>query len=86
MELEKKIEIAQQILKRAMEISEKTEHDVFFSWSPHVDWIEVCIHRGGWENNKTGAGMSVGFKNEDDTNGELENIFAVFNSLKEDKK
>lgn len=86
MELEKKIEIAQQVLKQAMEISENTEHDVFFNWAPHVDWIEVYIHRGGWQSNKAGAGLSVSLKEEDDTNGELENVFAVFNSLKEDKK
>jgi hypothetical protein len=86
MELEKKIEIAQQILKQAMEISENTEHDVFFSWSPHVDWIEVCIHRGGWQSNKSGACMSVSFIDKNDTNGELANVLTVLNSLKEDKK
>lgn len=46
-----KATIAARIIKKAVEISNKTPHDVFFAYSPHVDWIEVRIFEGGWHRN-----------------------------------
>jgi hypothetical protein len=34
------------------EISNSTEHDVFFSYSPHVDNFSLSIYENGWEYEK----------------------------------
>lgn len=86
MELEKKIDLAQQILKQAMEISKNTEHDVFFCWMPHTNGININIHRGGWDMNKCGTPVAVYFDGVGDVEGELANILAILDSLKKDEK
>lgn len=41
--------IATNILRRCIKISNKTPHDVFCNYSPHVKKIEIHVHRGGWK-------------------------------------
>lgn len=48
MDTERKISIAKAIIEKAIEVSDKTKHDVFVNWSPHVQWIEAHIYLGGW--------------------------------------
>lgn len=47
--IEKRVAIATEIIKRAVEISRNTPHDVFVNYSPHVDSMSICIHEGGWK-------------------------------------
>ena len=57
-----KMALAAKIMKRAVEISETTPHDVFCYYIPHVDWIEVQIHTGGWcENEGYDRNVIIGF-------------------------
>lgn len=41
-----------ELLELCMEINEETKHDVFFSYSPHVKWIDVSYYLNGWEKYK----------------------------------
>lgn len=52
METERKISIAKAIIEKAIEVSDKTKHDVFVDWAPHVQWVEVDIYLGGWKKRK----------------------------------
>lgn len=52
METERKISIAKAIIEKAIEVSDKTKHDVFVDWAPHVQWVEVDIYLGGWKTGK----------------------------------
>lgn len=79
-----KVEIAQRILKRAMEITDSTKHDIFVWYAPHVNTIEVHIHRGGWEANKNCTYLQVDLRNSHDIDGEVANIHAIFDSLEEE--
>lgn len=79
---QEKVEIAQMLVRRAIEITETTEHDVFFDYAPHCDTLTVSIHRGGWEKNKKSSRIDVSFDSAgDDTAGALADIEAIFNSL-----
>lgn len=52
MDTERKISIAKAIIEKAIEVSDKTKHDVFVHWSPHVQWVEANIYLCGWETGK----------------------------------
>lgn len=41
-----------ELLELCMEINEETKHDVFFSYSPHVKWIDVSYYFNGWDEYK----------------------------------
>jgi hypothetical protein len=41
--------IVYDIFEACVLVSETTEHDVFFRYSPHVGGVTVQIHYGGWE-------------------------------------
>lgn len=43
-----KAAIAAKIMRKAVEVSATTYHDVFCDYSPHVQWLEVQIHVCGW--------------------------------------
>lgn len=47
-----KIEMAQTLIAKSIEVSEKTRHDVFVDWSPQVDWLEARIYTNGWGHGK----------------------------------
>lgn len=79
--VEQKVEIAQRILERAMRISDSTKHDIFVWYAPHVNNIEVHIHRGGWKNSKKSTTLEVDFGSSYDIDGEVANIHAIFDSL-----
>ena len=82
-----KVEIAQMLVRRAIEITETTEHDVFFDYAPHCDTLTVSIHRGGWEKNKKSSRIDVSFdSNSDDTEGVLADIDAIFTSLEKENE
>lgn len=57
--METKIKIATDIIRKAVEINSITKHDVFVRYSPHVDWIEVCIYKNGWKSESTGNSYTV---------------------------
>jgi hypothetical protein len=44
-----KAALAARIIRKAVEISNTTPHDVFVGYSPHVDLIEVRMFEGGWK-------------------------------------
>lgn len=54
-----KIEMAQALIARAINVSETTKHDAFIHYSPHVNWIEVAIYHNGW---KMGALYDMEFR------------------------
>lgn len=47
-----KMALAAKIMKRAVEISESTPHDVFCYYFPHVDRIDILIYTDGWRDCK----------------------------------
>ena len=78
---ERKVEIAQALVKRAIEISDNTEHDVFVDWAPHVNNIGVSICRGGWEKNRRSTYVTVDFDLDGDTEGDYEAVNAILDNL-----
>ncbi|AUR89478.1 hypothetical protein NVP1123O_49 [Vibrio phage 1.123.O._10N.286.48.F3] len=46
------------ITELAVQVSRETEHDVFASYSGHVDSIEVHYHKGGWSTSSQPIFMS----------------------------
>jgi hypothetical protein len=69
-----KMALAAKIMQRAVEISETTPHDVFVRYSPHVDWIDVDIHIGGWERNAKAINLQISFS-------EIQEAGECFNTL-----
>lgn len=61
METETKIKIATDIIRKAVEINSITKHDVFIEYSPHVDWLRVCIYKNGWDSESAGNTYTVDF-------------------------
>lgn len=81
MTTEERIKIAQELMKRAIEISDTTEHDVFCDFAPHVNCITISIHRGGWGNNKDGCNLEVNLDAKDDADLQLIAVNAALDSL-----
>lgn len=77
----RKIEIATALVARAMEISDKTQHDVFVDWAPHVNHIGVSICRGGWKKNHRSTSVAVDFDLDSDTEGDYEAVNAILDKL-----
>jgi len=40
------------LVKLSMQITEDTDHDMFFDYSGHVNQFSVDIHIGGWDTNR----------------------------------
>lgn len=79
-----KAALAARIMKRAVEISETTRHDVFCEYSPHVDWIEVSIHIGGWiSGNDRDNYLSVGFGEYRNPEAEIAEVMAALDKLQQ---
>ena len=83
MELERKKEIAAELIKKAVEISETTDHDVFVDYSPHVNWIDITIHLHAWKKNTQGLQIFVIFDENHDTETELRRAMEILNSMAE---
>ena len=83
MELERKKEIAAELIKKAVEISETTDHDVFVYYSPHVDLIDLNIHKNGWNGDSPShaSSITVSYDPFYDSESEFENAMAVLESL-----
>lgn len=79
--------LALELLTRCMEISENTPHDVFFEFSPHINAIELHIHREGWKKNENGNMISI-YLNDNvfDTKGQLDMVNAALDTLEENKQ
>lgn len=80
MTTEEKIKIAQELIKRAVEISDTTEHDVFCEFAPHVNNVTIGIHRGGWENNRDGCSFDIDF-DKGNVDLQVDAINAVLDTL-----
>ena len=81
---ERKVEIAQALIKRAIEISDNTEHDVFVYYSPHVNELEVSVHKYGWKKGVSSTSrMDLSFDADGDTELQLVAINAMLDSLEE---
>lgn len=82
---ERKVEIAQALVKRAIEISDNTEHDVFVYYSPHVNELDVNVHKGGWkEGVSSTSSMGLSFDADADTELQLVAINSMLDSLEEE--
>lgn len=71
MELERKKEIAAELIQKAVEVTNTTNHDVFVDYAPHVNWIDIRIYHNGWHKEATGACLYVHFDANYDTEEEL---------------
>ena len=80
---EKQAEIAAEIIQKAVEVSNSTSHDVFVHYSPHVKWIDIVVHRGGWKEH-AGDLLRVGFSWYEDTEADFKEVMAVLDDLNED--
>lgn len=78
---DKKVEIAKALIERAIWISDNTKHDVFVDWSPHINSIDVSIHRGGWKKNRHSTSVMVSFDANYDTEGDYEAVNAILDKL-----
>lgn len=81
MELERKKEIAAEMISRAVEISASTKHDVFVDYSPHVKWIELTVYKNGWDAKKHGVSIFVDMNDNHDTEEEFNAAMAALESL-----
>jgi len=82
-----KAAIAAKIIKKAVEISETTPHDVFCEYSPHVDWIVVRIFEGGWISTADWHELRVYFGHEyNDPEAEIKEIMDALAELEKDAK
>ncbi|MBO7330074.1 MAG: hypothetical protein J6W00_15030 [Lentisphaeria bacterium] len=82
---DRKVEIAQALIERAVRISDNTDHDVFIEWSPHVNSLYVRFCRDGWAVGKPYTGLDIDFDLEADTEGGLANVNTILDSLEGDK-
>ena len=69
-----------------VDISETTDNDVFFNYSPHVNIIDVNYHIGGWEFDAVqeyplGSYTQI-YVNDEDT---LDKVIEVLTMLKGEK-
>lgn len=55
-----------ELLQLCLTISDTTEHDVFFTYSPHVEWVEIRYYFNGWDNDKDGILIPMIKTNEKD--------------------
>ena len=79
-----KMALAAKVMKRAVEISETTRHDVFCTYSPHVDWIEVHIHIGGWNPEKGyDDNVQIGFSGYHNTEAEIVEVMDKLDDLQQ---
>lgn len=76
-----KVEMAIKIMLRAVEISEITPHEVFVRYAPHVDYIDVDIHIGGWERNKTPIHLQVPLSDRHEAGEHFNTLMAEFDLL-----
>lgn len=81
MDIERKISIAKAIVEKAIEVSDKTRPDVFVWWSPHVQWVEVDIHLGGWKEKPADERFRISFQHYADTENEFKACMARLNEL-----
>ena len=81
----RKVEIAQALMKRAIEISDHTEHDVFVYYSPHVNELDVSVHKYGWkEGERSTTSIYLSFDADADTESDLVAIKSMLDSLEEE--
>jgi hypothetical protein len=52
------IEISKMVLEKAINNSGKDKADIFVSYSPHVQWVDVSIHVPKW---KKGSNPNIMF-------------------------
>ena len=82
-----KAAIAQAIIKRAIELSDTTKHDIFLEWAPHVNQLNVGIHRGGWSRNRKCTYIDIDFASDTcDITGAVADLDAIFASLEEENQ
>lgn len=78
-----KQELILKVLEKCYFISNNSECDVFFSYSPHVNFYEVCYHLEGWKQNESGVYINistdVNVKNLTKTLQELDKLWKIVN-------
>ena len=69
-----------------VEISEDTEHDVFFEYLPHVNGFSVHYNKGGWKANEESTYLFGGYQifDVDDTET-MEKVIEELMKLKDTK-
>ena len=76
--------MAAAIMRKAVKISNNTPHDVFCVYSPHVKWIEVHIHIGGWYPDATWVEHKVSFNEYNDPAADFAKVMSVLDDLQKD--
>ena len=78
---QKVLDLIASVFKKCYFISNNSECDVFFSYSPHVNFYEVCYHLDGWKQNESGVHINmstdVNVKNLTETLQELDKLWKV---------
>lgn len=78
-----KQELILKVLEKCYFISNNSECDVFFSYSPHVNFYEVCYHLEGWKQYESGVYINistdVNVKNLTKTLQELDKLWKIVN-------
>lgn len=69
------------VIKKAIEVSEKTKHDVFIYYYPHVKSFEIDIHLNGWSEDKNADLHIKTYLNAENTSKVLEQMKKELNQL-----
>lgn len=75
-----KRDLINQIFDEAYTISKTTPDDVFFQFSPHVDWIEFQVFLGGWSRENDEAQVRYRIMIDEDS---ITSIRKVLRGIKE---
>lgn len=45
-------ELLQKVITKVYQLNQKTEHDIFFSFSGHTNTFDIFYYKNGWAENK----------------------------------
>lgn len=83
--IENQEKIAVDLIRRSIEISNNTQHDIFCHYYPHCSKIQIWVHRGGWEQGVSGIMYDIHFDAEFyNPSEDIKLIKAVLDELEKD--
>jgi hypothetical protein len=81
--LQRKIEVAENIIRQAVTISETTQADVFVDYAPHTNTIYLDFYHAGWKMDRIpDKKMQVCFEYWADTETQIQNALHELGKLK----
>ena len=79
------IDLLKEILELSIKTTHNTKHEVFFRYSPHVEYVEVDIYENGWESQCNELKIIVDLKDEK-AKQHLKRVKEILNDLIETKQ